>query len=145
MANVQKTVLVHYTAEQMFDLVTDVAEYPHFLPWCSGVDILQQNENAMEARLHIRFKGIRQHFTTCNRQQRPIRIDMQFTEGPFKKLTGAWCFTPLSHQACKVDFTLHYEFANSLLAKLVGPVFHHIANTFTDAFVKRAQVKYGSC
>ncbi|MBW8833840.1 MAG: ubiquinone-binding protein, partial [Burkholderia sp.] len=34
MADVQKTVLIRHSAEQMFDLVTDVADYPNFLPWC---------------------------------------------------------------------------------------------------------------
>jgi ribosome-associated toxin RatA of RatAB toxin-antitoxin module len=29
------------------------------------------------------------------------------------------------------------------LEKLVGPVFHYIANTFVEAFVTRAQQLYG--
>ena len=50
---------------------------------------------------------------------------------------------PLGETACKVEFRLHYEFSSHLLEKALGPVFHHIANTFVDSFVKRAQTVYG--
>jgi len=41
MADVNKTVLIGHSAERMFSLVTDVASYPDFLPWCGGVDIYE--------------------------------------------------------------------------------------------------------
>ena len=62
--------------------------------------------------------------------------------GPFHRLDGMWQFTPLSSQACKIDFRMHYEFSNRLLEKLVGPVFKHIANTLLDAFLRRAEQLY---
>ena len=34
-----ETRLLPYTADQMFDLVADVARYPEFLPWCMGARI----------------------------------------------------------------------------------------------------------
>jgi ribosome-associated toxin RatA of RatAB toxin-antitoxin module len=143
MADVQKTVLIRHSAEQMFDLVTDVADYPNFLPWCGGVEIGTQTETSMEAKIHINFKGIRQHFATRNQQVRPTTIDMEFLDGPFKKFTGFWRFTPLRADACKIEFALHYEFANIILEKIIGPVFNHIAHTFVDSFVKRADQRYG--
>ena len=33
MKTVQKSVLIWYSAEQMFSLVTQVDQYPHFLPF----------------------------------------------------------------------------------------------------------------
>jgi ribosome-associated toxin RatA of RatAB toxin-antitoxin module len=143
MADVQKTVLIRHSAEQMFDLVTDVADYPNFLPWCGGVEIRRQEENLMEAKIDINFKGIKQHFATHNTQERPTRIDMNFADGPFKKFTGYWRFTSLRADACKIEFALHYEFSNILIEKIIGPVFSHIANTFVESFVKRADQRYG--
>ena len=143
MADVQKTVLIRHSAEQMFDLVTDVADYPNFLPWCGGVEIRRQDETGMEAKIDINFKGIKQHFATRNSMQRPTRIDMEFADGPFRKFTGFWRFTPLRADACKIEFALHYEFTNIILEKIIGPVFSHIANTFVESFVKRADQRYG--
>ncbi|MGF6695403.1 ribosome-associated toxin RatA of RatAB toxin-antitoxin module [Paraburkholderia sp. MM5496-R1] len=142
MADLQKTVLIRYSAERMFDLVTDVADYPNFLRWCGGVEIRHQDETSAQARIDIRFKGIHQHFATHNKQQRPTRIDMEFTEGPFKTFKGYWNFIPLRADACKIKFALHYEFSNIILEKLIGPVLSHIADTFVESFVKRASERY---
>ena len=43
MAEVQKTVLIRHSAERMFHLLTDVDDYPNFLPWCGGVEITRQD------------------------------------------------------------------------------------------------------
>ncbi|AKJ68199.1 cyclase [Pandoraea thiooxydans] len=142
MAEVIKTVLIQHSAQQMFDLVTNVADYPNFLPWCGGVEIRHQDETSMEASIRIAFKGLHQQFTTRNRHDRPTAIDMEFVDGPFKKFSGAWRFTPLRENACKIEFRLHYEFSSLLLEKVIGPVFSHIANTFVDSFVKRAETVY---
>jgi ribosome-associated toxin RatA of RatAB toxin-antitoxin module len=65
-------------------------------------------------------------------------MTISLREGPFRQMDGLWRFTPLGDSACKVEFRLHYEFSNRLLEKALGPVFHHIANTFVDSFVNRA-------
>ena len=39
---------------------------------------------------------------------------------------------------------LFTEFSSKVLERLIGPVFNYIANTFIEAFVRRAQTVYGS-
>jgi ribosome-associated toxin RatA of RatAB toxin-antitoxin module len=68
---------------------------------------------------------------------------MVFVDGPFKKFHGHWKFVPLREDACKVEFSLHYEFESLILEKVIGPVFGMIAGTFVDGFVKRADQIYG--
>jgi len=41
MAIVEKSVLVHFSTQQMFDLVRAVADYPQFLPWCGAGCVLR--------------------------------------------------------------------------------------------------------
>ena len=50
---VRRMAFVPFSAEQMFDLVNDVAAYPAFLPWCAGSEILSQDAGAMRARLRL--------------------------------------------------------------------------------------------
>ena len=57
--------------------------------------------------------------------------------------TNSWAFKPLGETACKIEFRLRYEFSSKLFEKVIGPVFNHIANTFVDAFVRRAAQVYG--
>jgi ribosome-associated toxin RatA of RatAB toxin-antitoxin module len=144
MADIHKSVLISYSAEKMYDLVTDVATYPAFLPWCDHVDVLTHSETELEARVHIHFKGIKAFFHTRNTHRRPYHIEMAFVDGPFKKFHGSWQFKPLEGTACKIEFNLHYTFSNIFLEKIIGPVFTMIANTFVDSFVKRARQIYGT-
>ena len=66
MKTVQKSVLIWYSAEQMFSLVTQVDQYPKFLPWCDRAAVLEQDAHGMTAEIGIAFSGIHQVFTTRN-------------------------------------------------------------------------------
>ena len=142
MALVEKTVLVPYSAEQMFNLVDHVEDYPQFLPWCGGTSVTRLDETTVRATVRIDYHHIRQSFTTENVRKPPERIDMKLQQGPFRQLDGCWLFIPLTPTDCKIAFRLHYEFSSKLLEKLVGPVFHYIANSFVDAFIRRAEKVY---
>ncbi len=142
MALVEKSVLVPYSAEQMFKLVDNVADYPQFLPWCSGASVNAVDGTTVHATLHIDYHHIKHSFTTENVRQAPYHIDITLKDGPFKHLDGDWHFIQLSDSACKIELRLHYEFSNKLLEMMVGPVFHYIANSFVDAFVHRAEKVY---
>jgi ribosome-associated toxin RatA of RatAB toxin-antitoxin module len=144
MALVEKSVLIEYSAAQMYALVENVAAYPEFLPWCGGTEILKQEGDVTRAAIIIDFRGIKQRFSTENRANPPQLIEMTLVDGPFRQLDGNWRFKALGDDACKIEFRLHYEFSSKLLEKLVGPVFHFIASTFVDAFVKRARQLYGN-
>jgi ribosome-associated toxin RatA of RatAB toxin-antitoxin module len=143
MALVEKSVLIERTPAQMFALVDRVEDYPAFLPWCGGTDLRERTPTLTAATVHINYHGLKSHFSTENTKQEPTLMDIRLTDGPFTHMDGHWRFTPLGDTACKVEFRLHYEFSSPLLEKALGPVFHHIANTFVDSFVKRAQTVYG--
>lgn len=142
MAIVKKIVLLEFTPAQMFDLVDRVEDYPKFLPWCGGTELLKRTETITAATIHISYHGLKTHFSTENEKVRPRHMQIRLTEGPFTHLDGTWDFIALGETACKVEFSLHYEFSSRLVEKAVGPVFNHIANTFVDAFVKRANQIY---
>lgn len=142
MAQVKKTVIINHSAGEMFLLVDDVLKYPEFLPWCGGVDLLHQNEQSTSATLHIDYHGLRQKFTTENSKTFPTSMLIQLKDGPFKHLDGSWQFIPLNDEACKIEFSLNYEFSSHFLEKIIAPVFSHIANTFVDGFVTRADKIY---
>lgn len=144
MASVDKSVLVPYSAEQMFALVDNVADYPQFMPWCGGSSVTAVDGDTVHATVHINYHHIRQSFTTENVRNAPQSIDITLKDGPFKQLDGCWLFVPLAESACKITFQLHYEFSSKLLEKVFGPVFSYIANSFVDAFIHRAEKVYAS-
>lgn len=168
MKTVNKSVLIWYSADEMFRLVTDVNAYPEFLPWCDRAAILSQEGDTVTAQVGIAFGGIHQSFTTRNTQVPGREVHMALVDGPFSALDGHWVFQPVeapapqagttaepsasvttptegtAPRACRIQFSLNYGFSNFALAALVGPVFDRIAGSFVDAFVKRAEEVYGN-
>ncbi|OYV38240.1 MAG: ubiquinone-binding protein [Thiomonas sp. 20-64-5] len=144
MPQVHKSVLIWYSPQEMYDLVTDVPSYPQFLPWCGGATMQTLEGDTVRASVTIDFKGIRQSFTTQNINVPGQEVRMRLVDGPFSALHGRWVFNPLADgKACKVEFLLDYKFSNFLVEKVIGPVFNHIASSFVDAFVQRAKQVYG--
>ena len=127
-----------HSAKQMYALVDAVEDYPKFLPWCGGVDLLERTETSTSATLHINYHGLKQKFTTQNTKTYPTSMVIHLKNGPFKHLDGEWQFIALHENACKIQFRLNYEFSNSFLEKIIAPVFNHIAATFVDGFVTQA-------
>lgn len=145
MAKVEKNVLVEYSASAMFDLVDRVEDYPQFLPWCGGSEVKWRDALTTVATIHIDYMGIKQSFTTENTKQAPCesnawvgKMNLGLQDGPFSHLLGHWHFYRLTESACKIEFCLDYHFSSRMFETLLTPVFSHIANTFVDAFVSRA-------
>jgi len=49
----------------------------------------------------------------------------------------------LSLQACRIEFTVRYEFSSRTMSRLLEPLFDGIANSMVDAFTRRAGERYG--
>ncbi|HVO89570.1 MAG TPA: type II toxin-antitoxin system RatA family toxin [Casimicrobiaceae bacterium] len=143
MHRVNKSVLLPHSCAEMFDLVDHVEQYPAFIPWCAAAKVLETRPQGKTARLDLDYHGVKAHFTTDNTEVPPRRIVITLRDGPFRHLHGEWRFNALAEDACKVEFEMAYEFESALLEKMIGPMFNYIANTFIDAFVRRADVVYG--
>lgn len=139
---VEKSALVHHTAEEMYNLVADVGAYQDFLPWCRSSRLISSEEDRICGEIEVYRAGISQKFTTCNDIDPGRRMTIKLVEGPFKKLEGAWEFHALGENACKVCLRLDFEFSGRLINAAFGKVFALIANELVDAFCKRADEVY---
>ena len=142
MAQISRSALVPYSAEQMYQLVNDVDAYPEFLPGCSGSRVLSASEQEMTASVDVSKAGISKTFVTHNTLTNNQSIRMQLVDGPFRRLTGGWTFTPLGDDACKVELNLEFEFTNMLVELAFGRIFKELANSMVQAFTVRAKEVY---
>jgi ribosome-associated toxin RatA of RatAB toxin-antitoxin module len=149
MKHVKKSVLLWYSAHEMYELVTDVPAYPQFLPWCDRAEVIEKTDDGVMARLGLKFAGLHHSFTTRNVQVPDRSVNLSLVDGPFSVLDGAWSFNPIDAagsaptKACRIDFDMRYTFSSNALELVVSPVFDRIANTLVDSFVKRAERVYG--
>lgn len=136
-----------YSAQQMYDLVADVAKYPEFLPWCAAARIRRTyaagEGKVMEADLVISFKVFRERFgsrvTLFDAQK---RIDTEYLDGPFKYMRSDWQFED-TEQGCNVSFHVDFEFKNAVLQGIIGVVFNEAMHRIVRAFEQRAADLYG--
>lgn len=145
---IHKSVLIWFSAQEMFDLVNDVARYPEFLPWCEHARVITEHDDGMTAEIGMALAGFRKSLVTRNVNQAGRQVHLTLVDGPFQRLDGTWDFHPLidpntqqPQRACRVELHLNYSF-ESMFGRLVGPLFDKIADTLVDAFVKRAQQIY---
>jgi ribosome-associated toxin RatA of RatAB toxin-antitoxin module len=142
MKTIHKSVLIWFSAQEMYNLVTDVASYPQFLPWCEQASIIEHHEHGVTAEIGMSLAGFKKAFTTHNTHIEGREVKIALVKGPFKELHGLWQFLTLGNErACRVELQLNYDF-ESMFGALVGPVFDKIAGTLVDAFVKRAEQVY---
>lgn len=133
-----------YSAEQLFDLVAEVERYPEFLPWCVGARIRERRGNVIVADLLIGFRMVRERFTSRVVLDRPLRIDVAYSEGPFRYLTNHWSFIPQPDGSCVIDFYVDFEFHSRVLQKIIGMLFNEAVRRMVGAFEARARHLYGA-
>jgi coenzyme Q-binding protein COQ10 len=137
-----------YTADQMYDLVADIASYPEFLPWVAGARIRSNSETpegtVVEADLVVSFKLFREKFGSRVTLKPEYRhIDVEYLDGPFKYLNNHWKFVP-EPDGCTIDFFVDFEFRSRTLQAVIGLVFNEAMQRIVRAFEDRARVLYGS-
>jgi ribosome-associated toxin RatA of RatAB toxin-antitoxin module len=142
MKRISRHAIVEHSAHEMFSLVDDIESYPRFLPWCSAARVEERTPAGARATLTVGIRGLRQSFTTQNENRPGESIELRLVKGPFRRFAAAWRFKPLSEEACSIEFSLEYEMAGAL-ARILAPLFDHIADTMVDAFTRRADELYG--
>ena len=124
----------------MYALVEDIEAYPAFLPWCTAPRCTSAGR-ADGAYAHRRRRAPAPSFTR------------RTTIGPARPSTcawwkdrsaaaGRWRFAPLAPHACRIEFSLSYEFSSRALGRLLAPLFDGIADSTVEAFVRRAAQVY---
>jgi ribosome-associated toxin RatA of RatAB toxin-antitoxin module/CRP-like cAMP-binding protein len=136
---VRRSLLMPYPAELMFDLIEQAEHYPQFIPWCTDAVILERSDELVAARLSMRVAGLTLTLQTRNPKRRPEWLALRMERGPLRRFEGEWRLTPLNAGACRIEFTLTYEFADRLTERVAGPVFARMADTMVDAYVARAE------
>jgi ribosome-associated toxin RatA of RatAB toxin-antitoxin module len=144
MKRIRRSAIVEHAAGELYALVDDIESYPQFLPWCVAASVHDRTPTTTRATLTVGLKGMRQSFTTQNDNRAGDAIEMRLVEGPFRTFSASWRFSPLSAGACKIDFSLEYEFSSRILARLLEPLFDRIADTMVDAFARRADQIHGA-
>ena len=138
----EKTVLVPYTPEQMFDLVADVEHYPEFVPGYREAKVDQRSGDILQTSQCIGLGVVNARFHSVATLNRPTCIQIRSMESPFDSLDVEWRFEP-AEEGCRVVFRADARLGNGLAARLFQPWVDRLSELVPPAFVARARVLYG--
>ena len=141
-----ETKFLPYTAQQMYDLVADVADYPKFLPWTAAARVRSVTDRGdhqeMLADLVISFKVFRERFgSRVLLWPEKMQIDTAYLDGPIRYLESQWKFRDVAG-GCEVSFEVDFEFKSRLLQGAAGMFFNEAMSRIVKAFEDRAGVLY---
>ncbi len=123
--------------------MVDIERYPEFLPWCTGARIRTREGDVIHADLVIGYKMVRERFSSKVLLDRPLRVDVAYSNGPFKYLANHWLFEP-AEGGCIIDFYVDFEFRSRLMRKMIGVLFNEAVRRMVAAFETRARALYGT-
>jgi coenzyme Q-binding protein COQ10 len=138
-----------YTPEQMFVLVAEVDRYHEFAPWCIASRInARESDFIFYADLVVGYKMLRERFSSKVYLEPPTpeadgRIFIEYLRGPLRHLKNYWRFIREPDGSCTIDFSVEFEFKNSMLQGLSQVFFQEIVRRMVGAFEKRAREIYG--
>ena len=137
MATIERTIEVEASAEKLYEVVSDIEQYPSFLTWCDSSEILSKENHLVTASLSISILGFKSEITTLNRLFKPTKIEMSLQKGPFKSFKGTWLFEEIALEKTRVSCTMKYQIANPITDLMVKQNLASFIDQFVGEFVKK--------
>ena len=127
----------------MYAVVADIARYPEFLPWVTGLTVKSREQirerEVVFAEMSVGFGSLKESYTSrVVLDPREHTIDVVQTDGPFRVLENHWRFEPAG-EGCRVDFSIVFEFRSRLLNAVAAAAFARVMLKMADAFEARAR------
>ncbi len=137
MPKITRTAILDAPVTRAYMVVSDVGQYPDFLPGCQSVTILEPDDDQPVIRVDVSWSGFSDSFVTKNRSITNGRIQMDLSAGPFNYLTGFWSFAPIGETGCQVSLELDYELKG--VAKLGRKLLERAIDGCVEAFQRRIE------
>lgn len=146
MTVLRRSLELPYRAEDLFDLVGDVARYPDFIKWIQSLRVIDEMEEgsvvSIRAEAVVGFLTFRERFTTDVTSDRLTRaIQVSLVRGPFRRLSNRWEFAPID-TGTRIDFYIDFKFRNVVLQTLAAANLDFAVNRIMDAFQDEAARRY---
>lgn len=134
---------LHYTRQQMFDLVAEVERYPEFVPWVIAARIRHRKDHTVFVEMTMGTRLMSRQFSTEAALHRPHQIDINSHDPLFDRFEQRWTFKPANDDGTLVEYHVDVSFRSRLLDMLVGASLPERASVMVTAFRQRARQLYG--
>ncbi|KAF8655295.1 hypothetical protein AX16_003194 [Volvariella volvacea WC 439] len=151
--------LFPYGQNQLYNIVADVASYPHFVPFCTASRMVKppitrigSPVSVMEAELTVGFLNFTESYVstvTCT-PYTEVKAVASSSTPLFKTLNTIWKFEPVTTKSLQhpvqgptwVSLELEYAFTNPLHAAVSSTFFGQVSKLMVKAFEDRCHEVY---
>ncbi|MEI9905222.1 MAG: SRPBCC family protein [Asticcacaulis sp.] len=136
--------ILPYDADQLWQLVGDIENYPRFIPWITGLRAynhtpMKDGQSRLDADVAVGFKMLSEKFSTrVTRTVTDRSVDITSLQGPFRRMIGRWEFIPVDG-GCRIDFDMDMEMKNPILNALFKANFNLAVSRLMACFENRAR------
>ncbi|KAJ7591101.1 dehydrase and lipid transport-domain-containing protein [Mycena floridula] len=148
----QERKILAFTQQELYNVVSNVQSYHHFVPFCTQSRVIQQrtddrNVLLMDAELTVGFLAFNESYVsqvTCKPFEE-VKAVASSTTPLFKSLSTCWRFEPTSDGARStlVTLDLAYAFQNPLHAAVSSSFFGQVSKQMVKAFEERCKTVHG--
>jgi ribosome-associated toxin RatA of RatAB toxin-antitoxin module len=133
--------LMNYSCEELFSVVSNVAEYDQFVPWCKKSHVIYTDRTGnLEAELCIGFGILNEKYSSHVVIVKPTTVIATSNQSNvFEYLKTEWKFTPSNNDPSKtwVTFQLDFKFRSELYSSICEMFMQDVVNKMVRAFEDR--------
>jgi coenzyme Q-binding protein COQ10 len=131
-----------FGADQLFAVADDIESYPRFIPWCRSARVLWRDGAVREVDNHFGAGPADISFRSRAEASPPERLAITALDGPFRRFSLVWTFTPLEAGGCRVRADYVIDFRSALLQGLARLTIREVEHRVLRKFRDRAEALY---